>query len=341
MKEFIKNILGRILGERLYERIKTNYTFLQNKRKLKLNFRKDYQNYCEHSTVFKTDNFKKIESELILDYHGLEKGFLHDELRYRFAEHRVRRMIRNLEKINYDSSKSSQVSISFKILSDYYELHSNNNINIEDYFSKNIYNVIRENLTEKEDVYKVLTKDEYYKNVNDNFLDFSNSRKSIRSFSKELIKMDTIKSVVNIARNAPSVCNRQPTKVHFIQKKQIIDEILDIQDGLSGFRENINQIIVLTSDRNYFFSVGERNQLYIDGGIFLMNLLYSLHYHKIASCCANWGKEYQDDLKAEKILGLKPSEKIICVIALGYIEDNVKYTLSKRRTVDEVLTFVN
>jgi nitroreductase len=341
VKEFIKNILSRILGEGLYERIKTDYTYLQNKKKLKLNFRKDYQNYSEHSTVFKTDNFKKIESELILDYHGLEKGFLHNELRYRFAEHRVKRMIRNLEKINYDSSKSSQVSISLKVLSDYFKLHLDNNVNIEDFFSEKIYTRIQENLIEEEEIYKVVSKSEYYKNVNGNFLDFSGSRKSIRSFSKELIEIDVIKSVVDIAKTAPSVCNRQPAKVHFIQNKKVIDEILDIQGGLTGFRENINQIIVLTSDRNYFFSVGERNQLYIDGGIFLMNLLYSLHYHKIASCCANWGKEYQDDLKAEKILGLKPSEKIICVIALGYVEDTIKYTLSKRRTVDEILTIVN
>ena len=337
MKEFIRNILG----VRLYERIKSNYIYLQKKRKLKINFRKDYQNYCKHSTVFKTDNFKKIESELILDYHGLEKGFLHDELRYRFAEHRVKRMIRNLEKINYDSSKSSQVSISLKVLSDYFKLHLKNNVNIEDFFSEKIYNRIQENLKEEEEIYKVVSKSEYFKNVSGNFLDFSNSRKSIRSFSKELINIDVIKLVVDIAKNAPSVCNRQPVKVHFIQNKIKIDEILDIQGGLTGFRDNINQIIVLTSDRNYFFSVGERNQLYVDGGIFLMNLLYSLHYHKIATCCANWGKEYKDDLKAEKILDLKPSEKIICVVALGYIEDNIKYTLSKRRTVDEILTFVN
>ncbi|MHC2991672.1 hypothetical protein OB13_08770 [Pontibacter sp. HJ8] len=71
-----------------------------------------------------------------------------------------------------------------------------------------------------------------------------------------------------------------------------------------------------------------------------MNLLYALHYYKIGACPANWGKEYKPENKARNILGIPPSEKIICVIAIGYVRAEMKYTLSKRRSTDEILRMV-
>lgn len=337
MKEKIKYVFGETIFSIMKRFYSNNYNLL----KLRLNFYKDYQAYYKHSHVFKTDNFNKIESELIMDYHGIEKGFLHTEIRYRFAEFRVRRMIINLEKIGFDSGKSTQVAISLKVLSEYYELHHQNEINIEDYFTERVYNIVKTRIIDSDEICKNVKSEEYFRNIEASFLSFSNSRKSIRNFSNELISERKIRSVIDIAKNSPSVCNRQPSKVHFVQNKEIINEILAIQDGLTGFSDSINQIIVLTSNRNYFFSVGERNQFYIDGGIFLMNLLYALHYNKIAACPANWGKEYKDDMKAQRILNLSPAEKIICVIAVGYLEGSVKYTLSKRRSIDEVLNIIS
>lgn len=74
------------------------------------------------------------------------------------------------------------------------------------------------------------------------------------------------------------MCNRQPTKVILVENKTLIDKILEIQSGVTGYSEKVNQLIVLTCNRNYFYTIGERNQLYVDGGIYLIYLLYALHY---------------------------------------------------------------
>src|SRR5690606_16865431 len=131
-------------------------------------------------------------------------------------------------------------------------------------------------------------KESFYSNVNSNFEKFSYSRKSIRNFTGEIIKFKDIQEAVQLALNAPSVCNRQASKVYLLDRKSEIDKVLKIQGGFSGFSENVNQLLVLTNDRNYYYTIGERNQFYIDGGIFLMNLLYALHFYKIACCPANW-----------------------------------------------------
>ncbi|WP_239992742.1 nitroreductase family protein [Photobacterium phosphoreum] len=109
---------------------------------------------------------------------------------------------------------------------------------------------------------------------------------------------------------------------------------------MNGYTENITQLLILTVDRNYFYSIGERNQLYVDGGMFLMNLLYSLHYYKIATCPANWGKTVKEEMKLDKIIDIPDSEKIICIIAIGIAEDTFKVTLSKRRDLEEVYRII-
>lgn len=337
----MKEKLRTYIGDKNFSVLQKTRSNFINWRKLHYNFYIDLNNYYRHSHVFKTDNFNKIESELILDYHGLEKGFLHNPMRHRFAEFRVKRMIKNLKLIRFDNSKSTQVGIALKVLEEYYNFHKNNEISIEDYFPENIYGTIQSNLVAKEQIYFETDANSYFSKVENPFLSFSNSRKSIRNFSPELIPINKIRDVIEIAKNSPSVCNRQPNKVHFTQNKKIIDQVLSVQGGLTGFTQNINQIMVLTADRNYFFSIGERNQLYIDGGVFLMNLLYALHYHKIAACPANWGKEHKDDIIIKEILNLSASEKVICVVAIGYINGEVKYTLSKRRSADEVLNIIN
>jgi nitroreductase len=94
------------------------------------------------------------------------------------------------------------------------------------------------------------------------------------------------------------------------------------------------------SDRNYYYSIGERNQLYIDGGVFLMNLLYALHYYKIGACPAHWGFNYKQDKEIQKELNLSGSEKVICLIPIGIPKEEFKTTLSLRRKNEEILKIV-
>jgi nitroreductase len=129
--------------------------------------------------------------------------------------------------------------------------------------------------------------------------------------------------------------------VHLIENKILIDTILELQGGLKGYSANLSQLIVLTSDRNFFYSAGERYQLYIDGGIYLMNLLYALHFYGIVACPAHWGMPYQADIKMTDLLNLKNSEQIISLIAIGVPTNEFNTTLSLRKSSNENLFIHN
>ena len=333
----MKSTVKKLIGERAFNFLVLRYRYFRNVLALMNNFIYDMRMFYKHSNVFTDKSFEKIEAKIILNYHGIEKGFVHNRIRPRFAIKRVKNLIGELEIVENNYCQSSQTQIAQKVLIDYYDYHCQQNISINDYFPEKTYEKYRSKNDIKEKAFIERTKSEYFSDIDKSFDLFSNSRKSIRSFTNEKVPTEIIEEVVGLASNAPSVCNRQPSKTYFVNNKELVNKVLDIQGGLTGFQNEINQILVVTVDRNYFYTIGERNQFYIDGGIYLLNLMYALHHKKIGCCPANWGKTFDVDKKAQSMLKLKESEKIICVLAIGFLQDEIKYTLSKRRPLNEVL----
>jgi nitroreductase len=70
---------------------------------------------------------------------------------------------------------------------------------------------------------------------------------------------------------------------------------------------------------------------------FLMNLLYALHYYKIAACPAHWALDIEADKKINNLLNLKDSDKVISLVAIGKPINEFKTALSMRRSNDEIL----
>lgn len=334
----IKKTVKKLLGPRYIIKINS----FRKKRALRRSFLNDNKLYSKHSSIFNTDTFNKIESEITLRYHSLEKGFLHNPIRYRFAKQRVEELLDYLKLKEVGSHINGvQVQSALLNLCAYFELHLKNEIDISDYFSKEQYEHLKSNLIFSEQPVKYHTSSDYFNFKLSNFEQFSKSRCSVRNFTDEKIPLETFQKVVELANQAPTVCNRQGVSVYLIDNKDKIKDILSIQGGLTGYSDGLSQLIVLTCDRSYFYSVGERYQLYIDGGIYLMNLLYALHYYEIAACPAHWGMPIEADAKVQKIIGLNESEKIVCLIAVGKPVDNFKTTLSLRRSYKENLRIIN
>ncbi|MDD2493741.1 MAG: nitroreductase family protein [Tissierellia bacterium] len=302
----------------------------------------DLNMYRNHSSIIKKNTYEKNESEITLRYHAIEKGFLHNPIRYRFAKKKVSDLIKLLKYIDFGKyTHKIQIQSALLNLCTYYEYHISENVDISDYYIKSDYDLFRLLLVNEEKPINYHTIDSFFKHRNSDFYNFSISRKSVRNFTGERIEVETIREVIELANHAPSVCNRQPVNVHLVDNKPLIDKILDIQGGLKGYSDQLSQIILVTSDRNYYYTLGERNQFYIDGGIYLMNLLYALHFYGIGTCPAHWGLPFQADEKVRELVNLKDSEQIICLIAIGVPQEDFPTTLSLRRPSEENLFIHN
>lgn len=334
MKKFIKKLIGQRM-----------YIYLAQSWILYANFHKDLQLYKKYSTVFDSESFENKEANIILAYHSLEKGFLFSEMKPNFGKMRVvqlNKLLNDPEVIN--KSNKSQVKVAYQIMCKYYELHLKHHYNTEDYFPEKLYLNYKQILadhysTEFEGIIRY-TSEEFYQHNNKDFDVFANSRKSVRNFTGEKVSLSLIKDAIKLASTAPSVCNRQASRVYLVEDKSKIDQILKIQGGMTGYTDGVSQLLILTNDRKYYYTIGERNQFYIDGGLFLMNLLYALHFYKIAACPANWGKRIDEEENLNQFITLPESEKIICMIPIGVAVDNFSVCLSKRRDYEEILTIV-
>lgn len=304
-----------------------------------INYFQDAVNYYKYSYVFKMENFDKIEADIIMSYHSIEKGFLHAVIRPRFAQNKVKIIIKNIAILEEKKivKLNSQIVAAINVLIKYYDFHLEREIDIDDFYTRSEYeNFLKLKNTEFSAVHEI-DKNSFYKDRLDDFKEFSNSRKSLRDFTGETVDIELLNNVIKLSNNSPSVCNRQSCSVYLLNDKKIIEKVLGIQGGFSGYERNVNQLLILVSNKNSFFSIGERNQLYIDGGIYLMNLLYALHYYKIAACPANWGKCVSDDKNIRKHVKIPKNEQIICIIPIGIATQNIVYAHSERRIAEETL----
>ena len=172
----------------------------------------------------------------------------------------------------------------------------------------------------------------------DNPENFFFSRYSLREFSSKEVTQDTIMRGINLARKTPSVCNRQHWHVYHTSTPIIRDLALELQNGNRGFGHQIPTLLIVTTDQKGFFTTNEKNQGWIDGGMYLMSLIYSYHSLGVSSCALNWAQTPKVDKKIRKRLNIKNNHSIICMLALGYPNDDNKVCASTRLPKESFIT---
>lgn len=164
------------------------------------------------------------------------------------------------------------------------------------------------------------------------------SRHSVRQFRQQPVSSEDVKKAVALAMRAPSACNRQSCKAYFYQDPRINEEIGKLIPGNSGFSQDVPNYIVITGSQSAFYDAFERNQVYIDGGLFTMALVEALHYYGIGSCILQNGEIEERNALYKEICGnIAANEKIILFIAVGYYPERFSYALSHRKNIEDVL----
>ena len=172
------------------------------------------------------------------------------------------------------------------------------------------------------------------------FTEFIKNRKTVRNFSSAPISRKIILEAIAAARYTPSVCNRQPWKAYYLDSPEKIQNALRFQNGNNGFGNTSVGLLIITSSPKHFPLSGERNQSWIDGGMFSMSLLLSLHSFGIGACALNWGNDSHIDKAAKASIGLPDHVNIIMMIAIGYPQEGYKVCASQRRDASNFLEYL-
>ena len=186
----------------------------------------------------------------------------------------------------------------------------------------------------------LFTRESFFAHVESPFPEFARSRHSCRHF-EGVVANEVICHAVELAMTTPSACNRQHWRVHCISDHTVRDAIFDIQKGKGnrGFGEDADKLLVVTSDLQDAQWIEERNDAFVNGGMFLMNLSYALHYFKVAHCILNGSVSVDGDHAIHRCANIPLPERIVGMIACGNAPLTFPVAPSKRKDFKTILTF--
>ena len=179
-----------------------------------------------------------------------------------------------------------------------------------------------------------IQKSEIFAHNDFDFGAFVKSRHSVRRFKDKIISREVIHDIVRDALYCPSACNRQPFKVYFSEKPEIIKRIKANIDGFVA--PYVYDVLIVTCDRALLLPHEMDDQEYVNGGIFLAYLEMSIHAHGLGSCLFQFLQVNSRQNSIRKEFGISPGEVISAFIGIGEPEDEVLCACAQRRPVEEV-----
>lgn len=302
------------------------------------NYLFDFKRYIKYSNTFNKDKTKlKLISTIIKTYHVIEKGLTMPEMRFGFGQEKLKELIK-LTNIYYDKyGLDNHIIHSLGVIKEYYIIHDKKNnkcLGLSLKFEiETLLNKFVEIVPTAQREYTLINSQPDYSNEQAFIL----NRKSLRNFSNEKIPLEILRKAVEIGSNSPSACNRQPFKLHVYDDDKKIQELLTYQNGNRGFGHLSDKLLVVTSDLSGYNSQNERNLVWIDGGLFLMNMIYALQSFDIGSCILNWGVSFQTDIKFRKSAEIPEEQNIIALIVCGYPEKDSLTPCSPKKSTEEIL----
>lgn len=161
-------------------------------------------------------------------------------------------------------------------------------------------------------------------------------RRSVRWFTSEPVSRDLVDRAVAIGAESPTACNRQPYRFEIFDDPVSTAKVAAIPMGTDGYEHQIPGLIVIVGNLAAFFDQRDRHLIYIDGCLAAMGLVYALEAQGVNSCCINWPDLPDREADMRRLLGLKPYERVVMLIAYGYADPDALVPFSAKRLVDEI-----
>lgn len=274
--------------------------------------------------------------------HRIEKGLtmipLRDVFALRFIEETIAAFSVAVDERLFE--KASEYDWSYNILNEYFI-----KTNSEDIRYKNAKTTF-EKIKRFKDMSEIDTSEVPVRYVNDmNETDeplgkLLLQRKSVRWFSDRKVEKSKINKALEAASLAPSSCNRQPYRYIIISEPDKAREVGKIPAGTVGWSSNIQCLAVLVGDQKAFSNSANRHSIFVDSTLSVMPFVLTLESQGLSTCIINWADNPSQELKMANLLSMKPSEKVILSIAIGHSRENVLVPFSKRKSTEEISTYL-
>ncbi len=172
------------------------------------------------------------------------------------------------------------------------------------------------------------------------FLKLCQQRCSTRNFLAKPVEQQILEQAVRAAAQAPSACNRQPFRYVAALSQPMLGKLAALPMGTVGYASNIPAILAVVGDLSAYPLERDRHVIYIDASLANMQLMLALETLGLASCAINWPDIENYELKISTLLQLKPFERVVMLIAVGYPDPAGLVPHSEKKTPAELIQYV-
>lgn len=279
---------------------------------------------------------KKYYYDIILLAHTVEKGLSITNPRMKFGKEKISKLLSILEKYDFKWDLFP-IEKSYGCLKEYIELHKIHNEELGE-FGEKIKRFLKKcetnNITSKGGVKIIKPTFQNY-----SFEEGLLSRYSSRQYQPKIIDNDTLNRIINIALRTPTQCNRQSGRIHYYSNKEQINNLLKLQGGAEGFREDVSNLFIITSDMSAWSGFKARSQSYVDGSLLSMQILNACFSMNIGSCPLNLAVSNKKEFEICKAGNIPTNERLIMMITFGYtLDKEFSVAMSNRITSSSILT---
>jgi len=171
-------------------------------------------------------------------------------------------------------------------------------------------------------------------------LSFLQNRFAAREFSDIPVSADELRTVIETAQRAPSQCNRQSIRLHVYRDPSKIQQLLSLQGGAKGFADNVPVLFIVSSEITAWGGSQQRNQPYVDGGLYSMMLMLALDAKGLLSCPLNLAISNNKERSIKTAGDIHARERLIMMIATGKPPAHtIRAAKSPRWRADEICQF--
>ena len=280
------------------------------------------------------DDIEKMQYTLARETHTIEKGMSMRNPKKGFGQIKVINLLKRLNKYNDLYKDRDRLFLDYPIntVNSYIHYMKNTGVSIPE-----IEKVYKELLmtskcvpTEIDSGVMVETKEHILSLCNKDFESLLYSRHSLRYFSNVPVSVEKLNKALKMAQRTPSACNRQGWKTYVYMNNKSV-ELIKWQGGSRGFEDEIKCAILVTANLKAFLSY-EVHQAYVDGGLYAMNLINSLHSLGLGTIPLSTAFDYKK-LKLLRKFGVPENEVPILIIGVGEMQDRFSVAVSKRKDI--------
>lgn len=292
--------------------------------------------------IANSDRYKvpaKLQSDLAIRVHAIEKGMSIGGVKVGFGKPKAIAVLEDLQILRNIGGEASFIKETCSVIGQYIEF--NKTLGADMSAVENPYNAFMESNAVETASFGGIYQKNYKKDVeavlNAPFNVFSQTRFSVRDFGKTPVDIEKIKAALKMCERTPSACNRQSWRVH-VYGPNSKNKMFELQGGAKGFWDDMQYAILICGDQRYY-NINELHQVYVDGGLYAMNLMYALHSEGLANIPLTMGHKTGYTAKIKKAMGIPEYELPVVLIGVGSYKEEYKVAVSTRKVYSEYVKF--